>query len=505
MKAHVRRCVALVLVDRTLAFRELDDRFRWDGPTRAVLGGVLVVGAALVVVVPGLTARLAPASLDALGVNPGDAAAPLAGILSTGLLVHALLSISGREVREAVWPFDAAILRTAGYSRADLVIARAALPVVRDVLLQMWLGLVVLVPLAGQGAADQGAALLALYGVAVLLSASVRALGVAVVMRRPTFSVRGAVLRAVVGLGFGLGAPHAVAVVVGDQPLTAVLQRAWVAAGEAVARASTTALVVGIMTSATILVAVVALTPRGDADVDVRPLEPVPWPRLTSARSVLVLLPLRRLLSSGGGDGAEGRQLAGWTAAGLAFVLGLHLSGVEPPTGAPPAMVGAAAAMAVTFAAYAAHHPTASLLTHRRARNVLYSADVPARRVTALILVSGLVTAAPTALAAAGTVAWLTGSAHVLVHSFGALAGAVTWHFVADATMVESRSSAEDRITQTLPQRFVTAGLFGIHMVVATGADEWLRTARGAPAVAIALLGALAVTLLVRPRPWTGE
>lgn len=505
MRMHLRRCAALVLVDRTLAFRELDDRFRWNGSTRAVLGGAVVLGTALAVVLPALSAHLAPALVTVVGTEPADVVGPLVGILSTGLVAHALLSISGREVREAVWPFDAVILRAAGYSRGDLVAARAGLPVGGSVLLQLWLGLVLVVPFASLVPGSGGSVMVSVYVVAVALAAALRVLGIAVIMRRPLFSARGAALRAVGALLVGFGAPHVVAVVVGDDPLTAVLGTVWVAAGETVIGASTYAVVTGAVLTVGLLAVAALLTARAGEDVDVRAPEPVPWPRLRGPRSVLILLPLRRLLSTSGADSVEGRQLAGWALAAWTFVLGLHLSGVEAPTGVPPGALGAAATMLAAFAAFAAHHPSASLLTHRHARNVLYSAEVPGWWVNAHVMVAGLLTAAPMALAIAGLVAWFTGSWTVLVHASAGLVGAVVCHFVADATMVESRSHSEDRITQTLPQRLLATGLFGGYVTVATGADTWVRDVPGLPAVTLALVGAIAVAALIRPRPWTGE
>lgn len=504
MSSTARRCVALFLVDRTLTLRQLDDRFRWRRSVVAVLLLAVSAGIALAIVLTGVVHALLPALANRAGMLPAE----LLGITITLALLTvatAVASLSGQEIRVAVHPFDAGILAAAGFQRSEVVAVRLGLPALSSAGLTLWAGLTLIVPLADAYPAGTFPVAVGCFVAAVVVSLLIKLLGVVVLSERRLASLRGVLWRCVGALVGGMAVPPTLRMLEGRginvldiaretvQDLGTARYVHLVLVAEAVA--------VGVLG---ILVGLGARRRRAPERLRTRRRSLVgvraPW-------QFVVFSPFQRLVRSSRGDALDARLMLTWASYGASFVVGLHLGGGPGPLESAPGTTTTAAAVALAYVVYATCHPYASLLSHRAARNALYASAAPQWLMSSWIMWSGMLAALPLLVVVWAGLAWLSPGRGPGVELIVGLVLAVAVHFVADATLSETRNVAHHRIEQTLPQRLLSSVLFATGAAGLVALDQVVRAHAGAALAALAalltaVLVAVSVAALVQPRPW---
>ncbi|OLT16829.1 hypothetical protein BJF80_05885 [Serinicoccus sp. CUA-874] len=115
-------------VTRLVDIRAMSPDFRLTRGVRAVLLGVAVVAVVAAGAVLALVDAIAPSVLDILG-HPGQIVSAVLRLAAAAYAVHVVLSTTGASARALTSPPDAKILGHAGYSRADVYVARELAPV----------------------------------------------------------------------------------------------------------------------------------------------------------------------------------------------------------------------------------------------------------------------------------------------------------------------------------------------------------------------------------------
>lgn len=119
--------VRLGYVTRLVDIRAMSPDFRLTRRVKAVLLGVGVVAVVATGGALALVDAIAPSILEILG-HPGQIVAAVLRLAAVAYAVHVVLSATGASARALTSPPDAKILGHAGYSRADVYVARELVP-----------------------------------------------------------------------------------------------------------------------------------------------------------------------------------------------------------------------------------------------------------------------------------------------------------------------------------------------------------------------------------------